>query len=218
MPTDAFEMALVHRVFRDALEYAPQLIGSVRPGQRKRRRFVVGHIANVLAALHHHHLAEDELVWPMLHTRAPLRAEDIHRMETEHELIAKLVASVELRAVDWVALGDSKAAQRMIAEVEALAELVSDHLADEELRIVPLINENMTDAEWRAVTERGGAFLNGRNLWFGLAFVGMTLEACAPDERRRFIAGMPPPQRLLVRLFVRPAAAAYRARLDRARG
>lgn len=224
MPTDAFEMALVHRVFRDELAYAPQLISTVFPGRRRRRKLVASHITNVMAALHHHHMAEDELLWPTLHDRVPLRADDFHRMETEHSLIAKSVGSVELRLAEWIAAPDfettefpdqAQAAGMLVSEITALAELVDDHLSAEEERIVPLINENLTDAQWRAVTERGAAFLSGRNMWFGLAFVGMALEACTPDERRRFLAGMPPPQRLLVWLGARRGAASYRARLER---
>lgn len=163
----------------------------------------------------------------MPHTRAPLRTEDVHRMETEHALIAKLADSVGLRLAAWIAAADSTAAniaarpmatETLISEIEALAELVGDHLSAEEERVIPVINQNLTDAQWRALTERGRSFLNGRRMWFGLAFAGMTLEACTPDERRRFLAGMPKPQRLLVRLFVRPAALAYRARLERTSG
>lgn len=226
MPTDAFEMALVHRVFRNELRSAPRLIGSVQPGQRGRLKVVADHVANVLAALHHHHMAEDELLWPKLHTRIPHRAEEIQRMQEEHELIAKLVGSVELRLADWIAASrftaqiatQSRAAQTLISDVKVLAGLVNEHLDGEEERVVPLINENVTDAEWRATTERGGAFVSGRNIRFGIAFVGMALEGCTVDERRRFLAGMPSPQRLLVRWFGRRAATSYRARLDGIRG
>lgn len=226
MPTDAFEMALVHSIFRTELKFAPDLIRGVEPGQRGRLKRVAGHIANVLAALHHHHMAEDELLWPKLHDRIPMRAQDIQRMETEHEFIAKSVFGVKLRLAEWIAATgstrqfaiQSRASEMLVSEIEALGELVSDHLTAEEELVVPLINENMCDAEWRAVTERGGSFLSGRNMWFGLAFVGMALEACTIDERRRFLAGMAPPQRFLVRLLARRAVTRYRARLGRARG
>jgi hemerythrin-like domain-containing protein len=141
MPTDAFEMAVVHHVFRNELESAPALIGSVQPGQRRRLKLVAGHMANVIAALHHHHMVEDELLWPKLHARIPVRAEDIQRMEIEHQHIAKSVVNVELRLADSIATtGSAKAhiasqarvAQMLICEVEALAELVSDHLSAEE--------------------------------------------------------------------------------------
>jgi Hemerythrin HHE cation binding domain len=224
MPTDAFEMALVHRVFRSELSAAPGLITLVRPGQRGRGTQVSDHISNVLTALHHHHEAEDELLWPTLHARVPLRAEDIHRMETEHALIAKLVSSVELRLAAWLAATESpgagcaaqsRAAQILIYEVETLAELVGEHLSVEELRVIPLINEYITDAEWRATTERGASFLTLGNVRFGVAFVGMVFEECTADERRRFLAGMPPVRRWLVKLLSRRAVTNYRARLER---
>jgi hemerythrin-like domain-containing protein len=226
MRSDAFEMALVHRIFRKELTAVPDLIRSARPGERGRVKQVAGHIANVLAALHHHHLAEDELLWPKLHDRVPLHAEDFQRMESEHEFIAKAIVGVESRLADWVAATAStttqpatqpQAAEILVCEIEELRKLVDDHLSVEEERVVPLINENLTDAEWRAVTERGGSFLGPRNMWFGLAFVGMALEQCTNDERRRFLAGMPPPQRLLVRLFERRAMTSYRVRLGRTR-
>jgi hypothetical protein len=88
-------MALVHRLFR--------LIGVVEPGQRARVNQVAGHLANVFAALHHHHMAEDERLWPILHARIPLRSNDIQRMQSEHAFIAKSVAIVELLLADWVA-------------------------------------------------------------------------------------------------------------------
>jgi hemerythrin-like domain-containing protein len=226
MPIDAFEMALVHNVFRSELESAPELIRGVQPGQRSRLRRVSGHIANVLAALHHHHMAEDELLWPLLHARTPLHATDIQRMESEHELIAKAVGNVAFLLTNWITASHSatadiatqtEAADMLVSDVMALGELAGGHLEVEEMRVVPLINENMTDAEWRAVTERGGSFLSARNMWFGLAFAGMALEACTVDERRSFLAAMPAPQRLLVKLFGRRAAASYCARLKGAR-
>lgn len=222
MPTDAFEMAVVHRIFRRELGSAPQLISSVEAGQRTHLKRVAEHLSNILAALHHHHIAEDERLWPMLHARVPLHAQDIQRMEIEHELIAKSVDSVISRLSEWIATASTtpplasqlQAAETLVTEVKELTELVGDHLSAEEGLVVPLINEYLTDAEWRAVTKRGGSFIS-RNIRFATAFVGMALESCTPDERRRFLAGMRPAERLLVRLVARRTAASYRARLER---
>ncbi|WP_156622959.1 hemerythrin domain-containing protein [Mycobacterium sp. 1164966.3] len=223
MPTDAFEMAMVHRVFRSELRSASELIRQVHPGQYGRRKRVADHILNVLAALHHHHHAEDELLWPTLRSRVRLRADDIDRMETEHALMAKLVSSVEVRLAAWIADTDctaagcapqSSAAQKLIYEIETLAELVNEHFNAEELRVVPLINECITDAEWHATTERGASFLTVHNIGFGVAFIGMVLETCTVDERRRFLAGMSAPRRVLAKLFAGRVASSYRARLE----
>lgn len=225
MPTDAFEMALVHRVFRDELRSAPELIGSVQPGQRERLKLVADHITNVLGMLHHHHMAEDELLWPKLHARIPQCTDDIQRMEAEHELIAKWAHSVELSLAAWIAAPRltpgqlenwSESTHTLVSDLNELARLVDAHLDAEESEVVPLINANVSDDEWRATTERGASFLNRSNIRFGLAVIGMIIEGCSDDQRRRFFAGMPRPQRLLVRLFGRHAASRYRARLESA--
>jgi hypothetical protein len=131
------------------------------------------------------------------------------------------VAIVELLLADWVAATEahtselatqSRATDLLVAEIKTLTQLVGDRLSAEEELMVPLINENITDAEWRAVTEQGAAFI-AHNLRFALAFVGMALQECRDDERRRFLAGMPAPKRVLVRLFARRAAVGYHARI-----
>jgi hypothetical protein len=82
MPADAFEMAVVHRVFRRELSSAPALVSNVRPAQRARRQLVARHITDILAALHNHHLAEDRRLWPKLHMRVPTRDDDIRRWKS----------------------------------------------------------------------------------------------------------------------------------------
>jgi Hemerythrin HHE cation binding domain len=76
-PTDAFDMGIVHRVFRSELHNAPRLIRDVQPGDIERSAIVGGHLNFIVAALQHHHAVEDELVWPKLRTRAPARAVEI---------------------------------------------------------------------------------------------------------------------------------------------
>jgi hypothetical protein len=82
-------------------------------------------------------------------------------MEIEHEFIAKSMVGVESRLADWITTSEvpnirrdnrSRAVNALVAELGALAELVSDSLGAEEELMVPLINANLTEAEWRAVT------------------------------------------------------------------
>ena len=80
MLTDAFDMAIVHRVFRTELH------------DTKRSAIVGDHLKFIVAGLHHHHAAEDELIWPKLHARAPARAAEIARIENQHRDIAEGVA------------------------------------------------------------------------------------------------------------------------------
>jgi hypothetical protein len=60
-------MVLVHRLFRRELGNASDVIGGVAAGDVKRSGLVAGHLGHMVAGLHHHHAAENELVWPKLH-------------------------------------------------------------------------------------------------------------------------------------------------------
>ena len=79
MPVNALDMLLVHRVFRRELGELAWLIDSVQPGDNSRARIVGRHLKLMTDALHHHHMAEDELVWPIVSARALDRRSDIER-------------------------------------------------------------------------------------------------------------------------------------------
>jgi iron-sulfur cluster repair protein YtfE (RIC family) len=211
---DAFEMAIVHRVFRNELESAPRLIHQCQNGHAQRKSRVADHIANILSALHHHHMAEDDLLWPKLHSRIPLLAEQVRRMEQEHARIAQLTHNVSAALATWAVAAHPGAAYSLIRELTRLAVAVDEHLNDEEEHVVPLINAHISAEEWRETTDRGAAFIGPTNIRFGIAFVGLALAAASPDERRRFLAGMPFPQRAIAKLVGKRITAAYLSTLS----
>jgi iron-sulfur cluster repair protein YtfE (RIC family) len=53
---------------------------------------IADHLGYIVAALHHHHTAEDELLWPALYTRVPATCDlTIKQMEDAHAAIAEAV-------------------------------------------------------------------------------------------------------------------------------
>jgi hypothetical protein len=213
MPIDAFEMAMVHRVFRRELQNAPRLIRDVHPGDVKRSRFVGAHLGNILSALHLHNAAEDELLWPTPHARIPSRENEIRRMENERAGIALRVYLLQPVCAAWAISADPTLAKPFIVALAELSCRVDEHLTDEEHFIVPLVDDFVTADQWQKVMDRGASFVNLKNLKFGLVFAGLVLQEASPDERRRFLAGLPPPVRMQWKLFGKRFFAAYRTRL-----
>jgi hypothetical protein len=70
-------MAIVHAAFRRELAGATRLIESVDVGDTQRSGTVGRHVVFFADALHHHHAAEDVVIWPKLYARAPTREGDI---------------------------------------------------------------------------------------------------------------------------------------------
>jgi hypothetical protein len=198
MSLAAREMAMVHRVFRNELRSAPQLIRTVRDGHVNRSKLVADHLANLFSALHHHHSADH-----------------VQRMLTQHERISDSVHKVESILTAWTTAGDLATAEELIDEIQRLADVVIEHLDEEEAQVVPLIDAYISPHEWREATDRGASFVNRKNIRFGVAFVALVLESAPRGDRRPFLAGMPQPQRVMLRLFGKHVLTAYRSTLYR---
>jgi len=213
MPTDAFDMAIVHRVFRNELHNAPRLVREVKAGDTERSAIVGAHLDFIVAALHHHHAAEDDLIWPKLHVRAPSYAVHITRMENAHRGIAEADAKVQAMVASWVLSADPRLGEQLAVSVDELSASVDEHLEDEERNVVPLINEHIEPDEWQEAVSRAAEFLSRKNLKLGLVLGGYVLDAASAEEARRILANVPLPQRTLIRLFAKRTFSTYRTKL-----
>jgi hypothetical protein len=212
MAVDAFEMAVVHGAFRRELTSAPGLIHSVEAGDTRRSRTIGGHVAFMADALHHHHAAEDAVIWPKLRARVAIREVDVTRMEDAHREIADYIERVRTVATSWSASADPRVADQLVPTLEEFGARLDEHLADEERNVVPLINDHLTLREWRQFLARGGRFLF-KHPRLGLVLAGFVLDGVSADDRRRFLANVPPPQRIAFQLLGMRTYASYRAKL-----
>jgi len=213
MVCDAFDMEIIHRVFRTELHNAPGLVRDIKAGDCKRSAIVGDHLNFIVAGLHSHHAAEDELIWPKLRARSPAHAAEITRMEGQHRDIAEGVATMRHVVASWAASADPRLAEQVIPAVANLSAVLDEHLADEELNIVPLINAHITSDEWQETHARAAKFLSWKNLRLGLVLGGYVLDAASADEGQRIMSNVPWPKRKLVQLLARPAFASYRRKI-----
>ena len=92
--------------------------------------------------LHLHHSAEDEALWPVLRTSLAGQPENlalIDEMEAQHAALGPLLDAIE------GSLDGGAPAPRARAE---LGTLLTEHLADEEARALPLIDRTLGEEEW----------------------------------------------------------------------
>jgi hemerythrin-like domain-containing protein len=212
MAVDAFEMAILHAAFRRELDNSLRLIHDVEAGDTLRSGTVGRRVAFIVEALHHHHAAEDEVIWPKLIARAATRELDITRMADAHREIADCIARVRSIVASWSASADPRLAVQLVPAVYDFRTRLDEHLADEERNIVPLINDRLTPREWRQFLARGGRFLV-KHPKLGLVLAGFVLDGVSPEDKRRFLANVPPPQRIAFRLFGRRIYRGYWAKL-----
>jgi hypothetical protein len=212
MSINALDMRLVHRVFRREFAAIPGLIGDVPPGDSARAKVVGDHLTFMVDALHNHHAAEDDTVWPLLHRRVPARAGDIERMENQHRNIVGAVERVNANLSAWEGAPGGPTGDQLLAAVAELLNVVVEHLNDEERNAVPIIEEHLSQDEWDATVKRGTAFLKSHPR---LAIVqgGLVLDYASADERQTFMSGLPLVARLLLRFWSPRMTASYRRRL-----
>jgi Hemerythrin HHE cation binding domain len=86
-PIEVRDMAIVHRLFRQAYAEAARLVRAGPTPSPGRVTFLADHIDLVLGGLHSHHQDEDELLYPKLIERVPEQAPMTEEVEHEHEII-----------------------------------------------------------------------------------------------------------------------------------
>lgn len=210
MPSDPFEMALVHRAFHRELHNATGLVRSATAGDTSRSAVVGEHIDFMLTAIHHHHLAEDAVVWPRLSARRPGRAAEVHRMEDAHRGIADASERVRAAAARWADSGDPSLADQLVPLVEEFLSRIDEHFDDEERNVVPLIAEYLSPRQWRKFLAHGSAFVRTHPRR-GLALGAMVLDGESAENRRRFLGNVPLPVRTVFNMVGERVYAGYRA-------
>jgi hemerythrin-like domain-containing protein len=146
--------------------------------------------------LHIHHTVEDSDLWPRLR-RAVSRPQDlalVEEMVDEHAQIDPL-----LDAADTALTGP--ATTNLSAHLRELSAALNHHLTHEEEDALPLIQSALEPADWRAFTSQ---MARHQGIKGAAVYVPWVLDERSPAEQRRFLAAMPPPVRLINRIFWQP--------------
>ena len=199
---DTAEMVFVHNSFRKQFGNLPGLVRGVPVADQARAAVVVEFLGQLTTALHHHHEGEDELMWPLLLERAPMDSALILRMEEQHERIAELYRRAERFADSFTARADASSRDALAETLAELNDALGEHLHDEEVHILPLVERVMTVPEWEALGERGRAGIPKDRM---LVFLGFLLDANTPERGRDMLAKSPVPARLAWALLGRRA-------------
>lgn len=195
---DTSDMVIVHRMFRRECALLPQLVDAVPDGDVARARSVAGHVREVLDMLHHHHLGEDELLWPRLSTRTRFHADLLARMDSQHHVLAVLLEHVATALPAWRDAPAARTGAPLTALLEQISQGLDEHFDEEEAKILPIVEGVITAAEYREVGQRG---LVAIPLTRRLVMLGYLLEDTTTRERADFLAAVPAPARLAYRLI-----------------
>jgi hemerythrin-like domain-containing protein len=197
---DTSDMVIVHRMFRRECALLPKLVAAVAGGDVARARTVAGHAREVLDMLHHHHVGEDELLWPRLSARTRFHADLLARMDRQHQGLAVLLEHAATAFAEWQDAPTAHTSTPLTTLLEKLSTGLNVHFDEEEAEILPIVERVLTAAEYEEVGRRG---LVSIPITRRLIVLGYLLEGATPEERTVFLAAIPRPVRLAYRLIGR---------------
>ena len=157
------EMSMAHRFLRREFLLAPEVVRRVDTGDTERARVVSAHLALLGATLHHHHGAEDDVIWPLLHRRAP-DALSVHvdAVQDQHDVVSSALSGVEASLSSWTVAPSVAARDRLAAAVDGLSTVTVEHMAYEERHVVPLMEDHVSLSEWRTCVAASAAGVEPR--------------------------------------------------------
>lgn len=158
-PTDNMN-AVIHRSLTRDLDRLERVTRTDVPdGQR---RAVTGFVTWMLDVLHHHHVGEDEGVWPRLLAKRPDLAPLVADMEAEHERLAAASDALRAAADAWATDASPAARERVHVATVAMQEATLPHLEHEEREMIPLTVEAFDADDW--------AYLSKHHFRAGMSF------------------------------------------------
>jgi hemerythrin-like domain-containing protein len=186
---DTTDMVSVHDVFRDVLDAAPKLIGSVDVADADRVALLSNFYDNILNFLVVHHGGEDELVFPRLVERRPGDVATIERINAQHHDVDDAVAVANRTLAAWAG-GDASAQLKAAAALGDLGQMLRAHLSEEEKTILPMCAESLTMEEWGQLPGHGMAHFQGDKIWL---ILGLIRQRMSQEQLAMMDAHMPPP-------------------------
>ena len=186
---DATAMTRFHRIFREALDGVPTLVGGVSADDHDRAELVGSYYANVLKLLHAHHEAEDLTLYPLMVERLPQHLDVISRVNAEHEVVLGTLGAAEQAVASWRAAPSDDSRDAAVAALGALGPILVEHLDHEEDEVVPLIALCINVAEWGLMSATAFQRFSGDKVWL---VIGLIQEQMLAEENATMEANMPP--------------------------
>ncbi|MFF5293126.1 hemerythrin domain-containing protein [Paractinoplanes globisporus] len=153
-------LLLAHRAMLRDLDRLAELTAALAGGgnlDRRRAAAIAAYLSDFCDSLHHHHRAEDDVLWPVLERRAGVHV-DLTELTDDHGVLDPKLTRIRAGARDLARR--QVVSPELAADLADLRDTLTEHIADEERTIVPLIKQYLSDEDWATVEsevrKRGG--------------------------------------------------------------
>jgi len=197
---DLTGFTLIHRALRSGtrdLAVAATAIGAGAPCPPARREAFVAFATEVLHEIHVHHTREDDVLWPVIAASAGA-AVDLEPLTDDHAELHAVLARAEERLQGFASAADVRAAAGPLGAVlTEMADLLDEHIAEEEAEVFPVIREHVSAKDFAACEKQFQKGSSPKHLLFVLPWL---IAQCSPAERAAALADAPAPLKVLLKL------------------
>jgi hypothetical protein len=195
-PCDLLPMFLMHHAFRRDLRMFSAAAAATPLEDRATWQALQARWSDFARILHHHHSGEDRTLWPLLLSRVDAAGDTAGRltleaMQAEHEEIDPLLAGcaegfARLAAAHRIEEeADTRAA--LVVRLTATRDRLGAHLGHEERDAMALLQQHLTQQEWRALDKEFAKDYKPSDVLFALPWVVHEVPSDVWDQVRAFI-------------------------------
>ena len=151
---DPLGMRLAHLVLlRDAdrlAGLAERLAAGGEAVGRRRAAAIAGHVGAWADSVSDHHCAEDEVLWPVLVGSAGAHV-DLSELLADHAALGPALDRLHRAAAAFAARPDEDTATHLAVELADLRDALTEHVAEEEAAVLPLVRRYVSVRDWGRV-------------------------------------------------------------------
>jgi hypothetical protein len=186
-PADMTMMYVMHHAFRRDLGRFTGAVVATPLEDRATWQALAARWDRFFEILHHHHSAEDDLIWPYLMERADAdEQETLAAMEDEHSQIDPLLTAVAegfaALAADQVPPDAEDKRAALEVRMAATRDLLARHLAHEETDAIAILQRHTTTESWQAIEQQIGKRKNPVPLRYMVGWCAEDVPARQLDE------------------------------------
>ncbi|MBB2913453.1 hemerythrin-like domain-containing protein [Streptosporangium becharense] len=144
---------IAHRSMRGEVRRLADLTAQLADGRQSadpaRARAIVEYIAAMCTTIHHHHKTEDEVLWPVIERSAGAEV-DLRDLSDDHAELDPLLDTIRSGSEEFLRTSD---ARRLAVCLTRLADMLDEHIEEEERLLFPIIRKYVSVADWKRVED-----------------------------------------------------------------
>ncbi|WP_433065521.1 hemerythrin domain-containing protein [Dactylosporangium sp. CS-033363] len=146
-----------HRSMRgDARRFADvtrAIADGLIPATPARAKAIHRYLTSLCDGIHHHHQAEDDVLWPVLQATAGAEV-DLAELTDDHAQLDPLLDRIRQQSAALANTpSDPAAAARLADSLTTLRDLLDEHIDDEERTVFPVIVRYVSGEQWQKVED-----------------------------------------------------------------